>query len=122
MALALHNLLAMISQSASPVALFAVGLSMVGLSVDIKMSELISIVAFKLVLFPLLTFLLVTYIFVLEKHWAMSAVLLSALPTGAIVYVICQKYNVHIKESTSVFLVSTLLSVLTLPFLLYIYL
>ena len=120
--LALNNLLAMISQSASPVALFAIGLSMIGLGIHIKLNELISMVIFKLILFPLLTFFIVTYIFVLERHWAMSAVLLSALPTGAIVFVICQKYNTYVKESSSVFLVTTLVSTVTLSLLLYIYL
>ena len=122
MPLALNNLLSMISQSASPVALFAIGLSMIGLGVRIKMNELISMVMFKLILFPLLTFFIVTYVFVLEKHWAMSAVLLSALPTGAIVFVVCQKYNTYVKESSSVFLVTTLVSTVTLSLLLYIYL
>lgn len=122
MPLAVNNLLSMISQSAAPVALFSIGLSMVGLGIKIKLSELVSITLLKLIVFPLITLFLVSYIFPLEKEWAASAILLSALPTGTVVYIVCQKYDLYVKESSSVFLVTTLLSVVTLPPLLYIYL
>ena len=120
--IALNNLLFMISNSAAPVALIAIGLSMIGLGVRIKIDELLSLIVLKLLIFPLITFLIVTYVIVLDKDWAISAIILSSLPTGTLAYVISQKYGLYIKESSSVFLVTTLLSVITLPLLLYVYL
>ncbi len=120
--LAFDNLLSMISRTAAPVALIAIGLSMIGLGVRIKIDELFSLVVLKLFVFPLITLLIVNYVIVLEKDWAIAAIILTSLPTGTLAYVVSQKYELYIKESSSVFLVTTLLSIFTLPLLLYVYL
>ncbi|PHS71135.1 MAG: hypothetical protein COB23_02435 [Methylophaga sp.] len=122
MPIAVNNLLQMISQSTAPIALIAIGLSMIGLGVQIKLNELFSLVFLKLLIFPLVTFLLLSYLFEIKKEWAVPAILLSALPTGTLVYIICQQHDLYIKESSAVFLVTTLLSVISIPLLLYIYL
>ncbi len=114
-----ENLVRMISQSAGPIALIAIGLSMVGVGVKMRLSELINLSALKMILFPLVTFLIAHYIFKLDQKWTGAAVLLTALPTGTLVYVVCQKYELYVTESSSMFVVTTLLSVVTLPVLLY---
>jgi hypothetical protein len=38
---------------------------------------------------------------------------MSALPTGGLVFILAQKYDIYLQRSTSVILISTLLSVLT---------
>ena len=98
MPLYLDNLLSMVSQTAGPVALISIGLSFIGLKINIKINELILLTLFKLIVFPLITFLIVTHVFEMETFWAESAILLSALPTGALVFVVCQKYDIYVKE------------------------
>ncbi len=49
----------------------------------------------------------------MEPVWVASAVIMSALPTGGLVFVLAQKYNIYLQRATSVILISTVLSVLT---------
>ena len=53
----------------------------------------------------------------LEPFWADSAVLVSALPSGALVFVVTQRYGVYAQRAAAV-VVSTLLSMVTLSMLL----
>lgn len=113
-----ESLLNMISQSAAPIALISIGLSMCVVSVRIDRRLLTTIVILKMFLFPAVTYFVAHFIFQLDSFWAFSAVLLTALPTGTLVYVVCQKYDVFVYESSAIFLVTTLVSVCTLPIIL----
>jgi malonate transporter len=72
----------------------------------------------KLVINPLIAWGLVLYAFRLEPFWAESAVLIAAIPTGALVFVFAQRYGVYVRQSAAVVVVTTALSVLTLSVLL----
>ena len=50
-----------------------------------------------------------------------ALVLIAALPTGALVFVVAQRYNVFVQRGSAAVLVSTILSVITLSVLLVIY-
>ena len=76
------------------------------------------IVLLKLAVQPALTFWLGSMLLADRPFWLASAVILSALPTGALAFVLAQRYEVYVQRSTSVILVSTVLSVLTLSGLL----
>jgi predicted permease len=72
----------------------------------------------KTVVNPILTFALVTNVFSIEPLWSQVAVVLSAMPAAANIYVIAQQYNVHLRTMSAAIIVSTGMSVVTIFFLL----
>ncbi|SFE05407.1 hypothetical protein SAMN05216238_107222 [Lentibacillus persicus] len=106
--------------AAGPTALFALGLGLSGQRSVVKnkhyqLSELLTLLALKLVALPLLAILFVYVIFPLDDElWATSVVILSALPTGAIVYVFAEKYRTLVREVPLYILATTIVSVMTI--------
>ncbi len=109
--------LQMLAPSAAPVALFALGISLSGLQVGAGRFELVWLTLVKLVVHPLATFAL-ALMFGLEPFWGASAVVLSALPTGSMVYVLAQQYNTRVTLTSATIMVTTLVSLITLAVLL----
>jgi malonate transporter len=70
---------------------------------------------------PLITWGLAATIFPMDPFWTASAVILAALPTGALTFVVAQRYGVYVERTSAVILVSTVVSVLTLSLLLAVY-
>ena len=103
--------------AAAPCALFAIGLFMVGRSFTAGAAEVSWMVLLKLLVQPLVTWWLATRVFEMEPVWATSAIVLAALPTGALVFVLAQQYEVYIQRSTAAIVISTVLSVPTLSVL-----
>ena len=104
--------------SAGPAALFALGLSLVGRKLLGNAAEIAWLVVLKLVVHPFATWLLVTYVFTMPPLWSRSAIILSALPAGALVFVIAQQYDVYVQRASAAIIVSTVLSVATISVLL----
>ncbi|GAB5467702.1 MAG: AEC family transporter [Rhodospirillales bacterium] len=111
----------LLGATAGPCALFAIGLFMVGKSVTTGLPEVLWVTVLKLVAQPLVTYWLAYYLLPLTPVEAASAVVLAALPTGALTFVLAQRYNVYLQRSVAVILISTVASVVTLA-LLFIYL
>ena len=107
--------------SAGPCALFAIGLFMVGKSFTAGMTEVSWLVLLKLVFQPLVTWWLAFHVFTMDPIWAAGALIQSALPTGALVFVLAQQYGIYIQRSTAVIMISTVISLATLSAL-FIYL
>lgn len=108
-----ENFCSTIGAAASPAALFAMGLFLVGRHVTAGLGEVGWLVFLKLVVNPLFAWWLAATLFPMDPVRVASAVILSALPTGALIFVLAQKYDVYLQRSTSVILISTVLSVLT---------
>ncbi len=106
--------------AAPPAALFAIGLFLVGRSLTAGFAETSWLVVLKLLLQPLVTAAIVFGLLVpgldpgMERLWAASAVVLAALPTGSLVFVLAQQYGVYVQRATAAILVSTVLSIVTL--------
>ena len=100
--------------AAGPCALFATGLFMVGRSPASGAAEVGWLVALKLLVQPLATWVLAYHLLEMAPVWAASAVILAALPTGASVFVIAQRYGIYVQRSTAAIMASTVLSVVTL--------
>lgn len=106
--------------AAGPTALFALGLGLTGernvwKNKTIKLNEFITLMGLKLILLPLLAIFFVQFVFPLEDDlWTTSLVILSAMPTGALVYVFADKYNTLIKQVPLFILMSTLVSIITI--------
>jgi hypothetical protein len=98
-----------------PCALFAAGLFISQCSLKGEVREISWLVAVKLLLHPLITWWLAFYVFELEGILPVIAVLQAALPSGVPVFVLAQHYESFVSRSSAVIVVSTVLSMLTLP-------
>lgn len=115
------NFLDLMGNAAGPAALFCIGLSLVGQSLRTDMAELLWIVFVKLLVHPFLTWWLAWFVIDLDKEWGNAAVILAAMPVGAMVYVIAQRYGSYVEQSSATILVSTGGSVVTLSIALIIF-
>jgi predicted permease len=105
--------------AAGPSALFAIGLSLAGMRLAAARSpEVGVIVALKLIVQPAVTALLIATLFPLDPFRANAAIILAALPTGALTFVMAQRYEVYVERASAIILVSTVLSVVSLSALL----
>lgn len=107
----------LLGATAGPCALFAIGLFMVGKPLFAGLGESLWLSAIKLIVQPALAAYLAYKVFTLPPVWAASAVILSALPTGTLTFVLSSRYEIHQERTTATILVSTLLSVVTLSLL-----
>ena len=98
-----------------PCALFAAGLFISSCSVKGEVKEISWLVFTKLLLHPLITGWLAFYVFELEGILPVIAVLQAALPSGVPVFVLAQHYETFVSQSSAVIVVSTVISLLTLP-------
>lgn len=113
-----EKFLELLAGAAGPTALFALGSSLYGHPLSGDAREVSWLVVVKLLLNPLLTWWLVAYVFTLDPFWARSAVLIAAIPSGALVFVIAQRYRVYVQRSAATVVFSTTLSLITLSVLL----
>lgn len=104
----------LLGATAGPCALFAIGLFMVGKSVTTGLTEVVWVSALKLLAQPLVTYGLAYYLLPLTPVEAASAVVLSALPTGALTFVLAQRYGVYLQRSVAIIVISTVASLVTL--------
>lgn len=106
--------IALIGKSASPLALVTLGFFMNrSLSKHSIMLGGIAVVA-KLALLPLLVFAL-SYLVGYSKEYVQISVLISAMPTAVTSFVIAQKYALDEDLCADIIFVSTLVSIVTLP-------
>ncbi|MFD1744265.1 AEC family transporter [Rhizobium helianthi] len=115
----LGQLVDYLAQSAAPCALFAMGVSLALRPLKRVPMEIGYISAAKLILLPMLMYALMRGIGGFEQNWVHAAVLLAALPTATNVFVISQHYGVWQERASATVLITTVLSVLTLPVVLY---
>ncbi|MDX1594943.1 MAG: AEC family transporter [Gammaproteobacteria bacterium] len=108
----------LLGSAAGPCALFALGMFVATQSLRAGVGEAGLISFFKLIVQPFVTWLLVTYVFELEPIWAVTTVLVSALPMGATCFVLAQRYEVLVNRTSSATVLSTALSVITVTLLL----
>jgi malonate transporter and related proteins len=116
--MALGTFLDLMASAAGPAALFALGLSLVGRWLLGDMPEVAWTGFLKLAVQPACTFVSVRWVIPMEPAWAAAVVLLSALPTGAVAFVIAQQYDCYTRRTSSAIVLSTLISVVTISALL----
>ena len=96
------------------------GLFLVGKPLSSGRTEVGWVVFVKLIVNPAAAWVLAIWL-QLDVELTRGAVLLSALPTGALLFVIAQRYGVYEQRSSTIILVSTVLSVFTVSGLLAAY-
>lgn len=116
-----ETLVKTLGAAASPCALFALGLFMVGKPITRGLPEVSWLAVAKLVLHPLAAWLFAAHVFALPGETVRALVLIAALPTGALVFVVAQRYNVFVQRGSAAVLVSTVLSLVTISALMILY-
>jgi len=119
--LAVDNFLALLGGAASPCALVCIGLFLAQPQVKGEAAgvahSVARTVALKLLVQPGLTALLAFGVFTMPPVWAWCAVICSALPTGTGPFILAQLYQRPAAATSRIILISTLLSVITVPLL-----
>jgi hypothetical protein len=109
-----HDFLTILGGAATPGALFAIGASLAG-----KSAERLAVAGWlsfaKLVLHPLLVALAVLFLMPVAPFTAAVAIAAAALPVAGNVYMLAQHYGVAPHRVSAAILVSTTLSIATLP-------
>ena len=113
----INNFVNLLAGAAAPCALFALGAAMTDYKIAGNLRESLAIVALKLVAMPLLVWLSAEFVFGLSPLYVAVATIAAAMPVGANVYILAQKYETYVARSASSVLISTGLSVLTVSIL-----
>ncbi|MEU3312393.1 AEC family transporter [Streptomyces sp. NPDC006662] len=108
---------AFVGDSASPVALFALGLHLGGTGLDIRGTsrEEAALIAFKCLAFPLLAWAVCAGLFGIRGPWLAYLVLIAAMPTPQNLFIFAQRYDIGVGLSASVVIKSSVVSLLLLP-------
>jgi hypothetical protein len=107
-----------IGAAAPPAALFAMGLFMVGKSFRREFFEVCTLSALKLLFHPFATLAVVAWLIPLPGDWHRALLLMAALPTGSLVFVLGSQQQTYVQRATGIILATTLASVVTLSLLL----
>jgi len=116
----IYKVLNILSVAAPPTLLFALGI-MLWNKINIKFVRLIAtITIFRLIMHPLLVFC-IFYFFPssIPSLWINVAILSSCLPVAATAFAMAGYYDTFIKETSSSILVTTILSTISVSFILY---
>jgi malonate transporter len=114
-----HRIAALIGGTASPVALVTIGLFLAETAPsrsDAKGGHMVPLILLKLVGQPLATFALAVALGV-PKIWAGAATVIAAMPTGTGPFMLAKLYERDAGPAARVILITTLLSVFTIPLL-----
>ncbi|MFJ6793387.1 AEC family transporter [Streptomyces sp. NPDC091268] len=108
---------AFVGDSASPVALFALGLHLGGAGLDVRGTtrEEAALIAFKCLGFPLLAWAVCGGLFGVGGDWLTYLVLIAAMPTPQNLFIFAQRYDVGVALSASIVIKSSVVSLLLLP-------
>ncbi len=110
----MNDFLSILGGAATPGALFAIGASLASKSAE-RMQVAIWLSFAKLVLHPLCVAFGVLYLFPVTPFSAMIAIAAASLPVAGNVYMLAQHYGVAPHRASAAILISTLLSIVTVP-------
>ena len=116
---ALDSFLEMMGRAAAPAALFALGITLSKRRFSGTGPEFPVIVGLKMFAHPVIVLAMLSLIGGFDPLWISVAVLMAALPTAASVYVFAEQYDAYLGGASSSILVTTLISAVTVPALLY---
>lgn len=104
--------------AAAPAALVALGASLVGVSLREAGREVLLLTLVKLLVHPAAIALAVFWLLPLPADMAVATLVTAALPTGAMVYVLAQRYGTFVDRASTIVFATHALSVVTLSVLL----
>ena len=115
----LQTVLEFLAKAALPCALFAIGVTMMVRPFRRYGPEFPVVIAAKMILHPLVVFLVLNLMGGIDQLWLGTAVLMAAMPTAANVYLLARKYDTYVDGASNAILITTLISLFTVTFLLY---
>lgn len=104
--------------AAAPAALVALGASLVGVPLRESGREIVSLALVKLVVHPAAIGVVVFWLLPLPPDLAIATLVTAALPTGAMVYVLAQRYRTFTDRASTIVFATHAASVVTLSALL----
>jgi malonate transporter len=111
-----HRLLELLSGAAGPCALVSIGALLAQPApAGGTAAPLTPIVVAKLVVLPAICALLAIEVFALPPVWAITAVLLNALPTGTGPFMLAEFYGRDVARASRIMFVTTMLSLVSVP-------
>jgi len=106
--------LRLLGGAAAPAALFALGATLTRFKLASGIYENLTMSVVKLAVLPAAMWVSLTSFTDLPPLWISVAVLTAALPTGANVFLLAQRYDIYVARTSTVVLASTTASALTL--------
>lgn len=117
--IALDRLMQFLQNAAAPCALFALGVTVALRPMARFLWDVPAAVAIKLVLHPLLVLALLSLLGPFSETWVYAAVLMAALPPALNVFIMARQYDTWVEQASSSILLGTLVSVVTLTFVMW---
>lgn len=113
----LHDSVKYISGATTPLSLLCIGymLSTANFKKTFKKWRLFTVSAVQLILAPLITFFVTKILFNFPDEVVLICTLIQALPTATSLGLFAEKYGGDVVESSELVVISTLMSILTLP-------
>lgn len=108
-----------LGSAAGPCAMFIVGTALFGRSIAQDSLPAIYMSTVKLAIMPCVVFLIMT-LFQVDPKWALVATLASAMPCAAVLGVVAEEYKTLPHQASTAVLLTTVVSVVTLPLLIHI--
>lgn len=106
-----------IGAAAPACALVALGVGLAQYKLRGELHKSLALVFLKGIVHPLLVWIS-CWIFGVTTLWTQIAVLLAAMPTGINAFIFARNYDIHVAVVTKTIVISTLLSIVTVPLLL----
>jgi predicted permease len=78
------------------------------------------LVVIKVIVQPILAFIVVSTLADPEPAWLQVAVMMAALPTASNAFILARQYDAYVEGSSAAVLVTTVLSVATIPLMVYV--
>ena len=113
------TILDMLTKSAGPCALFALGATVGMRKFSGVGSELAVLTIMKLVVQPSLAFVALSLVPGLEPLWLHVAIMMAALPTASNAFILARQFSSFVEGASSAVIVTTALSAITIPLLIY---
>ena len=113
----LESLAKLLSGAAVPCALFALGATLAGMPVTERLVETGFMVTFKLAVYPVFVLILMSTIPDVDPVWMSVALLAAAMPMGANVYLLAERYDTYVARVSTAVLLSTVVSIVTISIL-----
>jgi predicted permease len=112
------KLLSLLAQSAIPVALFALGMSLAAYSIKGQVGTMTLICGLKLIFYPALALMFALWVFDLPLIWASALLLFTSMPVGANAFVFAALYDRAVGSVSAAIAVSTVIAVVSVTIVL----
>ncbi len=113
------TMLDMLKQSAGPIALFAMGVTVSLREKPTLNADLATLTAIKLVLHPVLAFAAVALFVAADDVWLKVAVMMAALPTAGNAFILARQNNAYVAGAGHAVIVTTASSLVTIPLIVW---